>query len=98
MHQPQLTDPDRALLSFLAESDHFLYDFLDHSFFPTYREASQTLGRLIRLGWVATGWNDDRSAIDYRITELGRKCLETGLQLEVVAEERSRFPWSFPIK
>jgi hypothetical protein len=97
MHQPPLlTDTDKTLLSFLLESDRFLYDFLDSSLFPTYREATQVMGRLMARDWVVTGWSDDRSAINYRITDLGKRCLETGLQLEVVAEAKTRFPWRFP--
>lgn len=85
-----LTAPDRTLLNFLSESDRYLYDFLDHSHFPTYQQARLALNRLITRGWVASGWSDG-GAIIYRLTDLGRECLRTGLQLETMPERKSPF-------
>lgn len=93
-HTPPLSDTDKKLLSFLQSGDRYLYGFLDESLFPTYAEATSTMSRLILHGWVTTGWLE--GSISYRLTELGHKCLETGLQLEAIPEpERPKFFWQY---
>ncbi len=52
---PPLTDSDRSLLTFLAESDRFLYDFLDHNHFPTGKPPKRWGGSSIAAGLQPAG-------------------------------------------
>lgn len=88
---PPLPETDCILLSFLAEEDRFLYNLLDNGYIPNYSQATQSLSGYLLRGWITTGWRE--GAIVYRLTELGRECLRSGLHLEAMPQPAPKPFW-----
>lgn len=80
MSEP-LSDLDRKILEFLEKGDHCRYDFIDQGLLADFQQANRELGRMLGAGWITSSTNNEEGLI-YRITELGQKCLQTGLQIE----------------
>lgn len=73
----QLSKQDRQILEFVQEREHCLYNFLDAEFFAGFDQAGRGLARLASLGWVR-GRRSETGGVWYRLTDLGKRCLETG--------------------
>ena len=76
-HLP-LTTQQRQILSFLTQN-RYLYDFLDANLIGNYQEANNLLPPIIAHGWA--GCSFEEGAMLYRITDLGKAALKTGLQI-----------------